>query len=99
MTLPTMATVAILGALGSGGGTVPRGDVESIDYQEVIKLSVDLWLKNGRKSTLMLEWCLIINVLCFVAWRRPARLLDACPCLTALTFMKRQFGRNNLYNR
>ena len=50
-----MATVAILGALGSGGGTVPRGDMESIDYQEVIKLSVDLWLKNGRKSTLMLE--------------------------------------------
>ena len=99
MTLPTMATVAIFGALGSGGGTVPRGDVESIDYQEVIKLSVDLWLKNGRKSTLMLEWCLIINALWFVAWRRPARLLEACPCLTALTFMKRQFGRNNLYNR
>lgn len=78
-----MAIVAIFGALGSGGGTVPPGDMESIDYQEVIKLSVDLWLKNGRKSTLMIEWCLIINALWFVAWRRPARLLDACPCSTA----------------
>lgn len=84
---------------GFVAGRCHGSDTESIGYQAVIKLSVDLWLKNGRKSTLMIEWCLIINALWFVAWRRPARLLDACPCLTALTFMKRQFGCNNLHNR
>ena len=84
---------------GVVAGRCHGSDTESIGYQAVIKLSVDLWLKNGRKSTLMIEWCLIINALWFVAWHRPARLLDACPCLTALTFMKRQFGCNNLHNR
>lgn len=61
----------LLGRLWAG--RCHGSDAEGIGYQTVIKLSVDLWLKNGRKSTLMLEWCLIINALWFVAWRRPAR--------------------------
>lgn len=58
---------------GFVAGRCHGSDTESVGYQAVIKLSVDLWLKKGRKSTLMLEWCLIINALWFVAWRRPAR--------------------------
>lgn len=55
------------------GGTRPRPISGSIDFQLVIKCSVETQTFFGRVSTLLRKWYLIINKLQNQAWPHPAR--------------------------
>ena len=54
------------------GGTQPRLIFGGVDYQYVIKYSVETRQKKACVSTLHLKWCLIISELQNAPWPRPA---------------------------
>ena len=53
------------------GGTRPRLIFGGVDYQCVIKCSVETRPKKACVSTLYLKWCLIISELQNAPWPRP----------------------------
>ena len=53
------------------GGTQPRLIFGGVDYQCVIKCSVETRPKKACVSTLYLKWCLIISELQNAPWPRP----------------------------
>ena len=57
------------------GGTQPRLIFGGVDYQCVIKCSVETRPKKACISTLYLKWCLIISELQNAPWPRPANAL------------------------
>ncbi len=56
----------------NAGGTRPRLEFRDIDYQLVIKISVETLPKNVGVSTLSLKRHLIISGLQISPWPRPA---------------------------
>ena len=68
--VPLMSNSAL-----TSGGTQPRSVFRVVDYQLVIKCSVETRPKKACVSTLYLKWCLIISELQNTPWPRPALLI------------------------
>ena len=59
----------------TSGGTQPHSVFRAVDYQLVIKCSVETRPKKACVSTLYLKWCMIIRELQNAPWPRPALLI------------------------